>query len=192
MKKLIYIFCIIFMGACGQDDSKGSSDAATVIANPLLGTMWKSNCRDKSTYILSYTKDESIAQLLIYDDDACTVLNDIEIATRTYQISLSNHIDVTFKSITWEVKTQAEVNAMNSTQAFGQDWQINKVVDITGKEVSPGAGENVTRAGEILYQIFKIEDGKLYFGATDLPQFDGSELDKRPVAYDTQLVFTKQ
>lgn len=186
MKKLVLTAMFLGFVGCGHKEDSSSSDSASV--NPLAGTKWRTECIDSTENEVDFEGSSVDVKAFTYDDATCDTPKILTVAKRAYSVSGQN-IDYTFTSVTMTLVVQSDVDNCNQEKCYGKDtWALNVAMDITGKT----EGDTViNKAGDKLYNIFKVDGGVLHFGDTTKDGEEGGSLDTRPKDFDTTHPFKK-
>ncbi len=184
------ILLIVLLSGCGDDGGGGgdsgssSSDAVTEIAregvssdaNLLIGT-WLSPCSESEIYKYTIDKNTLKSHRQIYSDKECTNQISFRDTVNSYTANSDGEIDFTLisRDVTIIDKTILDLIKKEFPQV---KWELNKATDILGLEAG-----YYSKKGDKGYDIFKIEDGRLYFGVF-YEDYTGSTPELRPTDYD--------
>lgn len=139
----------------------------------------------------------------LFGDDQCknklaqaTYTGTATLGTTTTFDSNAHIIDLNYTNVSISVSDQSLLNFLNNPVTPGcgiNDWQLNQGRDVTADVNSAQGAVNcpyVAKPAQ-LFDIVKADGQTLHFGVKDAAH-DGSTQDKRPVAVDTNVSYTKQ
>lgn len=98
-------------------------------------------------------------------------------------------IDYTVVRVEEVVLTNRFVELSNETEACGfSNWKLGIPKDVTGRKC--GSGDPHPEAGIMIYDIYKVINGFLYFGQMNQSK-DGSSPERRPVLLDDEYIMAR-
>lgn len=161
-------------------------DPQPPIAAQLLGEWTLGECSENSRAVLKmiFTESTAITAIVVYGSD-CTVID------YRYDLSYSYRIDVTSAPFSYDTGSLMSLKISALTEAGAQ--ALNDSCGEACEETPWKAGDSQEITLDppkdfVTFDIFKIEDGKLYFGKTtdeegnEIPDIKTSP-DKRPTEF---------
>jgi hypothetical protein len=172
---------------------RGSSDATGLAGN------WTSGCLPdigkKGFYFLDTRSFEgSIFRTTFtsFSDAKCTTKIMAQVQTGSYKIGepagSANAIDLTIGSIMITLHTESLTQSYNDRKFCGGGWEVSVEKAITKEMCMQNADPDADP--DMIYEIFQVKDGKLYFGTKDESD-DGKTEDTRPAVTDMNRAYTK-
>jgi len=194
-KVLIVLLAAVGLSGCLHDD-----DGNDVSPDNLSGT-WIQPCNtseynDASDSQLVINGAEWLSQTTIYHDSEClepffTVrMEQISIAGEEVTLSsgtLATEVERTTTGVFMTPETSLDATSFNSGQFCGiATWAVDKEEDITSC-----TGFFSFTIGEARYDIYKVENNRLYHGKHDAPD-RGDTPETRPTSLDYEDVYQRQ
>ena len=183
-----------FSAACSKHDASPApaEKVQTQSAQDLQGS-WKSTCSDAQLFGLSESssltvdgsKATQVTSTSAQGDCASTAVEVTQMATLTpTTVNGMNHVDITVTSAKVKPLNETGVGILNLASFCGMtDWKVGEERDITQQS---GGGRCYPKLPKTYYNVYGIEDGKLYFGSGDInhPEY-------RPTILNRQRMFTR-
>jgi hypothetical protein len=178
MKKLVLTAMVLGFVGCGHKEDS-NSDSASV--NPLAGTKWKTECLDSSIAQMLFEGLNNELVNTSYYDDTCDSPSVKISVKRAYSVS-GQDIDYSTVSVSMTMLSESQVDGCNDSKCYGLDgWVLNVAKDVTGRSQDEAS---LPKAGDKLYQIFKIDGGVLHFGDTTKGGQEGDSGANRPKDFE--------
>lgn len=182
-----------------KDKAHKGAGANSQIDSDLVGT-WERDCEKFDIFgvkyrkvkldfgaTLGYTREETV-----FDDEGCTQAEFAEKHTGTWAMvgnadGGAKQLNITIKDAFVKPNNAQSAEVMNNTKFCGiKDWQEGKETEITNVDCPSAAKE-----GEVIFEIYKLQDKKLYLGKTGF--FSNGHTDaSRPSEIDLSRPYDKQ
>jgi hypothetical protein len=199
MKKRVVLALAMTLLAlgCSQPGSGGGETdgiANATAAEELQGS-WQSNCRDAEKFGLtessrldisgtSATQVTNTSSTGACGTTAVTITQSAVVSAGTPS-GQGRAVDITVTSVKVKPVTETGVGILNLAAFCGiTDWQAGVERDVTG---STGGRSCFPRLPKTFYDIFTVDEGKLYFGKGDI-----SSAATRPQVVDRNRLFSRR
>jgi hypothetical protein len=192
-------FVAVAVAGCGAFETKKKGGKADEIETELTGT-WRQECigvdfleiaNKKDAYTFSALGDFE-RKLELYSGDNCEDLQGTLRSSGTYSVvgdaedvDDAQNLNFTVREMTLEPESDDLARALSAAKYCGvKDWSVDKEVSLVSRDC---AGESVDE-GEVVFDIYNVEDDVLYLGNAN-KWFDKTDASDRPDELDTDHPF---
>lgn len=207
LSKLVLVSLVVLSASCGKKDKKNTDNIVQSVKNEvheykIMGT-WESPCSGVGTSGFGLSSKEFYnfsRNVLLKAKEFYAVADCVEPSLRVeysgnFKISAANDLGENSRSLDLEYKKvsllplSANVTTLlNTPHICGiADWEVNHARDVTDASMKGLCELLVNPTPSYVFDIAKVEDGKLYFGK-------GNSKDStktRPVELDKDTVFSE-
>jgi hypothetical protein len=194
------IASLLLLSTC-QDDGSGTKNPSSADATGISGT-WTSGCLAEAgksgTFFLDNRAFESVTTFRTtfstFSDKACTTRIMTQVQAGSYAISnpeegqTARPIDLTIGTVFITLHTEALIASYNARSFCGGGWELDVERAITRDMCVTGT--STSNELDMMYELFEIVDGKIFFGLKDADHNGRSE-EKRPVVVDSSRGYAK-
>ncbi len=186
---------LVLAWACSQSPSSGGDDgiAHATAAEELQGS-WQSNCRDAEKFGLTesskleVTGTSAVQVTSASSTGSCGTTAVVITQNARFSAGSANGqgraLDITVTAVKVKPLTETGVGILNLAAFCGiTDWQAGVERDVTG---STGGRSCFPQLPKTFYDIFSVDEGKLFFG-----KGDNSSQATRPQTIDKARSFTR-
>ena len=194
------IVSFLLLSTC-QDGGSGPKGPSSSDATGISGT-WTSGCLADSgkngTFFLDNRAFESATTFRTtfstFSDKACATKIMTQAQVGSFAISnpeegqTARPIDLTIGTVFITLHTEGLVSSYNARSFCGGGWELDVERAITRDMCVTGTA--TSNEPDMIYELFEIIDGKIFFGLKDVDHNGRSE-DKRPVVIDDSRGYAK-
>lgn len=180
--------------ACSRSPSSGEDEIVNATAAEELQGAWKSNCRDAQKFGLTESSTLQVTGASAHQvtsvsstggcgTTAVVITQDARMHAGS-EAGQGRALDITVTSVKVKPVTETGVGILNLAAFCGiTDWQAGVERDVTA---ATGGRSCFPQLPKTFFDIFALEDGKLYFG-----KGDNSSQATRPQLIDKQRSYTR-
>lgn len=164
--------------SCGKKSSDDTPSATSPDSVKLTGT-WKSDCKSGSFLTESFFRKKVTFQLdggfkrqiEVFDNDQCNSSRASQTLTGTYTVAGdepkepdAKRLNLTSKATYVTPQTDSDTANFNQSKYCGiADWKTGTEREVTGADCASGFKE-----GQVIFDVYRIQDNHIYFGATGI------------------------
>lgn len=196
-----FLALLVSCGLTEKDKKRAKSAKETI---EVAGT-WTTKCINRNFLVTSVYQREQLEfsirnnfekQIIRHDDEDCkdenfrtTIRGGYEVLGESDKAKHGKDINFTIRSIHITAFTPGMVTTLNDASYCGIDnWQADNERNVTGRDC---VGLAVDR-GDVLFDVYKIEDERLYLGKTFLGFDEPVKLNLRPNKFDESKVYKRK